>query len=291
MATQLFSYRDDTHYRVLSGAGNAAGILRQPHCAAPEHEHPEAQISLLFRGSSPSLVTHTESGKTIRARIVPRSPLFFPSGQPHRVNWNGDGELLNPYLSRRNLQELAEESGCSLPTPEFAYRFDVGVYEIGRFLLDEFTSVGGLAPAAIDHAISLIAHRVLRTAERLTHGERGSFLSLQRLQPAIDRINGKPEQDITLAELARLCNSSVFHFARSFSDRVGSAPFRLQRVLRLEKASELLRKTDLPIDVIAGKVGIENPTHFSRLFRRHFGISPRAYRHERILRDAHHDTQ
>jgi hypothetical protein len=80
MATQLFSHRCDKHYRMPSGAGNAACIFRQKDCAAGEHEHSEAQVSLLFRGASPSILTHSESGKTIRARVVPESSFFFPGG-------------------------------------------------------------------------------------------------------------------------------------------------------------------------------------------------------------------
>jgi AraC-like DNA-binding protein len=279
MAIQLFSHRCEKHYRMPSGAGNAACIFRQKDCAAGEHEHSEAQVSLLFRGASPSVLTHSESGKTIRARVVPESSFFFPGGQPHRMNWNGDGELLNLYLSERSLQELADQNGCLLPSSN-AYRSGHGVYGIGRFLLDEFVSVGGLSPTVTDHAISLIAHRVLRTAQYLPHRDPVSLLSLNRLQPAIDRIHSKPEEDFTLVELACLCNSSVFHFARSFFGRLGSAPFGLQRTLRLQKASELLLRTDFSIEIIGGKVGMENPTHFSRLFRRYFGGSPRAYRRQ-----------
>jgi AraC-like DNA-binding protein len=278
MPSQLFSYHDDSHYRMTSGTGNAACVFRQGECNAKEHEHPEAQISLLFGALSPSLVTHSESGKSIRTRIGPQSSLFFPCGQPHRLNWNGNGALLNLYISRASLQELAAEGGWCLPPPHFVYRSDGRVYEIGQFLLDDFLSVGALAPAAIDHAIALVAHRVFRTATPIDLRKPSSFLTLQRLRPAIDKISAVPEQDFTLVELARLCNSSVFHFARSFSARVGHAPFRFQRALRLQKAAELLTKTDLSIELIAGKVGIDNTTHFSRLFRRQFGSPPREYR-------------
>jgi AraC-like DNA-binding protein len=278
MTSQLFSHHDDTHYRMTSGTGNAACILNLGDCNASEHEHREAQVSLLFGGLSPTLLTHSESGRSIRTPIAPQSSLFFPCGQPHRVNWSGNGTLLNLYLSRSSLQELADECGWRLPTPHFVYRSDERVYKIGQFLLDDFISVAGLAPTAIDHAIALVAHGVFRTAAPIALRKPSSFLTLQRLRPAIDKISAVPEQDFTLVELARLCNSSVFHFARSFSARVGHAPFRFQRALRLQKAAELLAKTDLSIDLIAGKVGIENATHFSRLFRRQFGSPPREYR-------------
>ncbi len=185
---------------------------------------------------------------------------------------------MNLYISDQSLGELAEECGTPLPGFEIADRLDRAVYEIGRLLLDEFQTMGGLAPTMIDHAICLISRRLLRANERISKQDASGLLSLRRLQPAIDTIHGSPERDFTLIELARLCNSSVFHFARSFSARTGSAPFRLQRTLRLRKAQELLLETDLSVGEVAIAVGLENVTHFSRAFRAYFGSSPREYR-------------
>ena len=185
---------------------------------------------------------------------------------------------MNLYISDQSLRELAEECGSQLPGFKIADRPDRSVYEIGRLVLDEFQSMGGLAPTMIDHAICLISRRLLRANEGISKGDALGLLSLRRLQPAIDTIHGSPERDFTLIELARLCNSSVFHFARSFSARTGSAPFRLQRALRLRKAQELLLESDLSVGEVAIAVGLENLTHFSRIFRAHFGSSPREYR-------------
>jgi hypothetical protein len=60
-------------YKVYSDKISVAGILRQSDCAAAEHEHPEAQLSILFRGNAASLLTHDESGKTTKTGIVAES--------------------------------------------------------------------------------------------------------------------------------------------------------------------------------------------------------------------------
>jgi transcriptional regulator GlxA family with amidase domain len=103
-------------------------------------------------------------------------------------------------------------------------------------------------------------------------------LSVRRLQPAIDFISDCSEREFTLLMLARLCSSSVFHFARSYTSRMGSAPFAFQRALRLQKAQQLLLATELSIEAVGAAVGVENATHFSRMFRRQLGYSPREYR-------------
>ena len=278
MASQLYSHLGDNEYRVLSKEGNGALIFSRPEHTAAEHEHPEAQVSILFGGASASLLTHSETGKTVRTGVGRDSFTYIPPGQPHKLNWHSHGELLNIYVSDQSLREFAEQSGAQLPGLRLANRPDRAVYEIGRLLRDEFQSMGGLDPTMIDHAAFLMFRRVFRAPERISRGEASGLLSLKRLQPAIDIINANPAKDFTLIELARLCNSSVFHFARSFSARTGSAPFRLQRTLRLQKARELLLQTDFSVGDVGIAVGIENLTHFSRTFREYFGCSPREYR-------------
>ena len=130
----------------------------------------------------------------------------------------------------------------------------------------------------VDHATSLIGRRLLRVAEQGLESKSPGLLSLARLQPALDMIQGTLTEDFTLAELARACHSSVFHFARSFSARMGLAPFQFQRKLRLQRAQDLLLKTQTSVEGVGFAVGIQNASHFSRLFRGEFGCSPSEYR-------------
>jgi transcriptional regulator GlxA family with amidase domain len=50
------------------------------------------------------------------------------------------------------------------------------------------------------------------------------------------------------------------------------------RRIRLQRAKELGMTTALPVKVIAARVGIPDPAHFSRLFRKQFGLSMRQLR-------------
>ncbi len=113
--------------------------------------------------------------------------------------------------------------------------------------------------------------------QRSRHSPTG-LLPAKRLQNAIDALIANPDRSFTLVDLARLCNSSVFHFSRSFTAHLGCAPFAFQRNLRVQKARELLSATELSIEAVSDAVGIENPTSFSRIFRRFTGQSPRGYR-------------
>lgn len=51
--------------------------------------------------------------------------------------------------------------------------------------------------------------------------------------------------------------------------------------VRIGLACSYLEKTDLPVEVIAERLGFKEPTSFSRAFKRHHGCSPRAFRQSR----------
>jgi len=62
---------------------------------------------------------------------------------------------------------------------------------------------------------------------------------------------------------------------RLFSTTLNDTPTHFYQNLRLDRARELLRQTDMPIAAICIACGFESPSHFSRTYRMRFGVSPR----------------
>jgi len=130
----------------------------------------------------------------------------------------------------------------------------------------------------VDHARSLIVRRVLRLFSTAKINTPVGLLSAERLAKAVEALQSAPESEFRLLDLARLCNSSVYHFSRSFTARVGCAPFAFQRKLRMQKARDLLATTEWSVEQIAAAVGIGSSNSFARTFRRDSGHSPSEYR-------------
>ena len=86
--------------------------------------------------------------------------------------------------------------------------------------------------------------------------------------------------------LARVSGVSQAHFARSFKDAFGVPPHRYLLTRRIERATALLRDTDLPITEIAFQTGWKSLGTFGRTFRDVTGESPSALR-EREQAAAH----
>jgi len=83
---------------------------------------------------------------------------------------------------------------------------------------------------------------------------------------------------LRMRDLAAIARLSAGHFSRSFTRSFGVAPFAYVAGRRLARAQELMLTTDEPLSQIALACGLCDQSHLTRLFRRHVGTSPNAWR-------------
>jgi AraC-like DNA-binding protein len=97
----------------------------------------------------------------------------------------------------------------------------------------------------------------------------------ERLARALDRILQNPGDPHTVESLAEVASMSRSAFAQTFARAFGLPPMSMVRRIRLERAWGLLERGDgLPMETVARRVGFSSRSHFSRTFKRHFGVSP-----------------
>jgi transcriptional regulator GlxA family with amidase domain len=101
---------------------------------------------------------------------------------------------------------------------------------------------------------------------------------LRRLLRAKDRMDAASHESWPVRRLARVSGVSAAHFTRSFKQAFGVPPHRYLLTRRIERATALLRDTDLPITEIAFRTGWESLGTFGRTFRDVTGESPGAIR-------------
>ena len=101
---------------------------------------------------------------------------------------------------------------------------------------------------------------------------------LRRLLRATDRMDAASHEDWPVQRLARVSGVSEAHFARSFKQAFGVPPHRYLLTRRIERATALLRDTELPITEIAFDTGWKSLGTFGRTFRDITGEHPSAVR-------------
>ena len=83
---------------------------------------------------------------------------------------------------------------------------------------------------------------------------------------------------VRVADVAEAAGMSVSHFSRVFHAEMGESVVGYLTRIRLESAAELLRATDLPVVEVAGNTGFSDHSYFTKVFRRHYGVTPSRYR-------------
>ena len=97
-------------------------------------------------------------------------------------------------------------------------------------------------------------------------------------EAAIHYMRENIENRITLADVLKYVGYSQSHFSSLFKKNTGMSPLAYFNKLKIERACELLNKTDLKINQICYKIGIDDPFYFSRLFSKTIGMSPTKYK-------------
>ncbi|WP_094550662.1 helix-turn-helix transcriptional regulator [Petroclostridium xylanilyticum] len=98
------------------------------------------------------------------------------------------------------------------------------------------------------------------------------------LKKVVEYAQKNIQDKINLQKLAELAGLSPNHFHKIFSETMGITPNNFITKLRLDKAKELLVKTNQPISEVALECGFENIPYFSFLFKKHLNISPGEFR-------------
>ncbi|MGA7802998.1 GlxA family transcriptional regulator [Bradyrhizobium sp.] len=228
----------------------------------------------------------------------PPTLAFLRSAARHGVRLGGVSA--GPYLLAE--AGLLDGYRCTVHwehIPAFVERFphlqlSHSLFEIDR---DRFTCAGGIAALDMMHALIRIDHgagvaaavsdwflqtqiRRGEVAQRLSPTERFG-VHHPKLVETLLRMEQKIETPLAPSELAVCVGISLRQLERLFARHLGTTIGRRYQRIRLERAKVLLRQTTVPIGEIALATGFAAPMHFSRSYRRHFGVAPRQERKAR----------
>jgi AraC-like DNA-binding protein len=93
-------------------------------------------------------------------------------------------------------------------------------------------------------------------------------------------IDDRLDAAIRSRELADVVSLSVSHFSRAFKQSFGDTPSAYVARRRMDRARELMATSDAALSQIALDCGLCDQSHFTRMFRRLVGMSPRRWRRQ-----------
>jgi AraC family transcriptional regulator len=117
------------------------------------------------------------------------------------------------------------------------------------------------------------------------HYSSGSLATVPRdglaravLTRVLDYIYANLGRDLAITELAAVANMSPHHFSLCFKRSLGVTPHQWVVRARVREAGRLLRERSMPLAEVALALGFASQTHFTDVFRRVTGTTPRHYR-------------
>lgn len=100
----------------------------------------------------------------------------------------------------------------------------------------------------------------------------------RRLQRVFSHIRENISRELSVTELAQVVGMSQYYFSKLFKMSTGTTPHQYVMRQRVERAQELLRESQTALAEVATLVGFETQSHFTSVFRKLVGSTPKHYR-------------
>lgn len=202
----------------------------------------------------------------------------LPAGEPHEYGATAGQEWTIYWVHFRGACAHVYAEGAATPqTINVAMNSRIGE-RINIFEEILSTLQSGNGQEDLRYASSLL-HHFLASMRYLGLYRRGKEdVEEDIVEQAIHYMRENIEQRIMMDDVLRYVGYSQSHFSTLFKRRMGISPLSYFNRLKVEHACHLLKTTELKVNQICYKVGIEDSLYFSRLFSKVMGMSPTAYK-------------
>jgi AraC family transcriptional regulator len=239
-----------------------------PLLKLPLHTHERATIAIILRGSFDGLMRST-------SHPCPQaSVLTEPAGEPHGNLFERAGAGVLTIQPDPGRHELLEPFGRVLN--EVSHMRDLGVAALARRAAGELRDPDAMTPFAVEGLVLELLALMARLRE--VREARVSRRPPLWLSQARDLMHDRYPERLRVTDVADAVGVHPVHLARAFRLHYGAPVGAYQRGLRLSWAAAMLATKDDEIAQIALRAGFFDQSHFTRAFKRQFGITPAAYR-------------
>jgi len=148
------------------------------------------------------------------------------------------------------------------------------------FITHESTKLEPGAHAIIDRLSEIILIQVIRATLDAAK-EPIPFLSAftdSRINQVLSAVHANPADDWSVERLGQLVNMSRSSFSNRFTELAKMTPLQYVILVRIQKASNLLINTSMPLILVAESIGYQSEAAFSQAFKKQYGVRPGEFR-------------
>lgn len=193
-----------------------------------------------------------------------------------RINWYYMWNICADYIDAAKIHTMIT-SGIPINN-YFPQKSGIGdkVEEIRKLFRNENDSMRFEIKRRILNLLIIIADSVAEPV--VTESNQNPPAHISEIQSAVNYINDNISKAITLDDIAHAASMSRSYVSSHFKLVTGVSPYEYLLTARVEKAIELLKKTELSVTEIAQKCGFGSLSSFNKTFRKSIGVTPREYR-------------
>ncbi len=269
-------------------------VFTEPSDLDPKMVTPPPQTQVLLQLSGEIDLRLNTDGRERRHHTGPGTLYLTPAHQPdYEMEWRATAPAPVSFLEvclDNDLLAQTAAADAGLDAARLVLRDDSGLDdpllgELCRATGRDLDRPESYSQLYVDTAARMLAMHLVRchgAVHPLERVPRFALLPSPVLRQVQDYVRAHLKQPLTLEELAAVAGLSPYYFCRIFRRTTGHSPNSYVIGQRLAYAAHLLRRKGMPPAQVAGEVGYANVRHFTLLFRRRYGCSPKRWGEDRL---------
>ena len=194
---------------------------------------------------------------------------------PHKITSVGESPLKKYFVDFDGADALVRMKEFNLVEGSMFY---IGEQRWVQDIFDQFVESGELprseSTTLVEQLLKLLFVRL--SIDQQKPGIMQSF-SNETFTHCWRYIHDNYLETNTIVEVANACSINKVYVARLFKRFAKETPFKLLTRLKIKHAARIIITQNLPVKQVGALVGYDDPYHFSRVFKRVMGVSPKNY--------------
>ena len=254
--------------------------LSLEHYLYPAYETSEYTLEnhhvCIYLGT-PLIYEQIVKGKLRSQNCIYGDMVLYPAGLTQKLSWDKQAEIVQLDIKPELVTQIGLSDKIEL-VPQFGFR-DALLQQLTLALLKQLQQNVIQDRLYIDSLFNTFCLHLIGHYTSSTTSTENTYKGLPAfLDRRLDEyIQANLAQNLSLADLSQVVGLSTSHLTKLFKQSRGISLYQYVIRCRIERAKQLLKHQKIAIADIANLVGFADQSHLTYHFKRHVGVTPKAY--------------